>query len=180
MENNILIKKEKGYVLINEVQPIASTLSPNRGSKLSLKNCQEIELGYDLDKLSENHAEEVYVRNENDYNELANFENRKSNFEEGFKKALEILGDKKFSEEDIKETIRIAQNIQINEITNVLTEYKEPQILQMLNRQFSEWDVIVEMEEYLENNLSHIEGELPYFKLRQKLDEDGCLILKRK
>ena len=43
---------------------------------------------YDLDELSENHAEEVYSRE--DY-EIHHFENRKRNFEEGFKKALELL-----------------------------------------------------------------------------------------
>ena len=43
---------------------------------------------YDLNELSENHAKEVYSREDD---ETHHFENRKTNFEEGFKKALELL-----------------------------------------------------------------------------------------
>ena len=42
-----------------------------------------------------------------------------------------------------------------------------------------EIDVEIEMEEYLDDSLSHIKGEIPVFKMRPKLDENNCLILKQ-
>ena len=181
MENNMLIKKEKGYVLINEVQPIASTLSPNRGSKLSLKNCQEIELGYDLDKLSENHAEEVYVRNENDYNELANFENRKSNFDEGFNKAMELNKDKLFTIEDIELAMETMMGQEVfygkthEETQQMRYEYIK-RFISYLIKQPTEIEVEVEMEKIPDglDESCHIQ----YVKV-PKLDVYGCLILKK-
>jgi len=169
MENNMLIKKEKGYVLINEVQPIASTLSPNRGSKLSLKNCQEIELGYDLDELAEKHFGSFGIGLE-----------RAMCYKAGFKKALEILGDKKFSEEDMREAIDMSrQGIVVIRISEWETEkefeYNDTQIIQSLQQ--TKWDVIVEMEEVsdgLDEKAQHQYSKQP------KLDADGCLILKRK
>ena len=60
-------------------------------NKLSLKNCQAIELGYDLDEL----ADEYYKQ----------FDNlpviRYNAYTAGFQKALSILGDKKFTKNDI-------------------------------------------------------------------------------
>ena len=178
-----LHKMESGYILslngdIDDPYAIVNEelAKDYEWYKLSLKNCQAIELGYDLDELVMGY----------DLYENINFVGQMRTYKAGFQKALEILGDKKFSEEDIKETIRIAQNIQIDEITHVLTEYKESQILQMLNRQFSEWDVEVEMicphpeDTYVcgiqhgcdEDGCNH-PNKIPF------LDKDGCLILKR-
>ena len=51
----------------------------------------------------------------------------------------------------------------------------------VLNKfQQTEWDVDIETEDYVDNPLSHIKGEIPVFKRKYKLDADGCLILKRK
>lgn len=172
-----LIKFEEGYTL-NDVEgnPIGQTFGRFKGRKLSFKNCEAIANGYDLDELSENHAEEVYVRNENDYNELANFENRKSNFEEGFKKALEILGDKKFSEEDIDEAFDAGHEMidSPKNYNDSLKEFKE-------SLQQTEWDVEVEMrskniDELRESNKGFLNNSNLYIP---KLDADGCLILKR-
>jgi hypothetical protein len=45
--------------------------------------------------------------------------------------------------------------------------------------QQTEWDVEIEMEEYLVYALSHVKGEIPIFRNKPKLDSNGCLILKR-
>lgn len=63
-------------------------------NKLSLKNCQAIELGYDLDELALKFMiDESYGEQSTDLWKGYLF---------GFQKALKILGDKKFSEEDMR------------------------------------------------------------------------------
>jgi hypothetical protein len=173
-----LIKSDIQYRLHNEKGIVIATSGEN--GKLSIKNCESVVNGYDLDILSENHAEEIYVRNENDYNELANFENRKRNFEEGFQKALEILGDKKFSEEDMAymmtKTCEFVEN-HLDRISSV--EFFNNTIKSI---QPKEWDVEVEIDTtplmFMGRNVGKSLGILP--DLKPKLDKNGCLILKKK
>ena len=100
-----LVKRQDRFDLYNESDgsKIASTL-PNPMGKLSLKNCEAIANGYDLDELSWKffpyHEWEYSNGSFGDINE----ENRET-FKIGFQKALEILGDKKFSEEDMKKAM---------------------------------------------------------------------------
>lgn len=60
--------------------------------KLSLENCKAIEKGYDLDELVNNskYSEEDYIK--------------------GFLKAIEILGDKKYTKEDMLNAYHIGTN----------------------------------------------------------------------
>lgn len=47
-----LIKTQDGYILEDaKNNPIGQTFGKFKGKKLSIKNCQEIERGYDLDEL---------------------------------------------------------------------------------------------------------------------------------
>jgi hypothetical protein len=175
-----LIKREDGYYLFTDESYINAIASDHKnwieihnGYKLSLKNCEEIDRGYDLDELSENHAEEIYVRNENDYNELANFENRKRNFEDGFQKALEIIGDKKFSELDMRiaydagcNNIDADDNIDFQDTINSLQQ--------------TEFDVEIEVERSKFITDKSLRNDIKNgFNYTQKLDAEGCLILKR-
>ena len=167
-----LVKREDHWALYNEDgHKIASTLDGCK-SKLSVKNCEAIENGYDLDELSKNHAEEIYVRNEYDYNELANFENRKYNFEEGFQKALEILGDKKFSEEDVKR----AMDVTLNYETKRDAESYQEKIDFLKSLKQTEWDVEVIMKS---ENMRYDGGKQIEYDIVPKLDKNGNLILKR-
>ena len=86
-----LIKYHYGfeYFLMDEKGETIATLE---SGKLSLKNCQVIELGYDLDDISRDF--------DYSYDTFAT-----SCFKDGFQKALEILSDKKFSIEDIQNVI---------------------------------------------------------------------------
>lgn len=120
---------------------------------LSLKNCQAIELGYDLDEL----VKEQYPIDE-------------PSFKRGFKLALEILGDKKFSEKKMLEFgLYVWKNIDGERTMNQLfSDYKATQQ--------TECDCIVEMD-------TDCTGEFKYFLLdkgKPKLDAENCLILKRK
>ena len=89
-----LIKTVDGYELFTQGFLKGSTnhglidsLNIEEGSiryKLSLKNCQAIERGYDLDELIKERFGETFWHDGDKY------------FKEGFQKALEIRGDKKF------------------------------------------------------------------------------------
>lgn len=154
-----LIKTEVNYLLEGEGGiVIASTSLKKEGMSLSIKNCQAIELGYDLDELFNDVDESI------DYHEF-DF----TSFRLGFQKALELMVNKKFSEEDIREAYSRGQ-------TNSPIQ----------SLQQTEWDVAIEMicphpsDTYRcgiqygcdEDGCNH-PNQVPY------LDADGCLILKR-
>ena len=144
-----LVKREDRYDLYaDDGRKIAST-SPNPMEKLSLKNCQAIERGYDLDELAEE-CQNILIKDN-----WRESQSQKIAFNLGFQKALELMGDKKFSEEDvilIAEYIRVASQSTPNVRTKEL--FNEYQSLQQ-----TEWSVTFNPEEK---------------------DADGCLILKLK
>ena len=156
-----LIKTGDQFLLRNkEDEVIAITSGTMEGRMLSLKNCQAIENGYDLDELAL------------DYYKLV-FGNTKS-YKDGFQKALELLGGKKFSEEDVKKTLYLKNGFD----KDGFSFYKsDEEIIQSLQQ--TEWDVEIEMEQdYLKWKQSDIEDIKDC--LVPKLDANGCLILKRK
>lgn len=166
-----LVKREDRYDLyLLHGHKIASTLN-GAGSKLSLKNCQAIEYGYDLDELIKKEIIDERLH--------PNDGAKKEGIARGFELALEILGDKKFSEEDVKKIIHwstLDEDVRLS----------EEELFQSL--QPNEWDVTVEMEYVGECNGNNDEGcfqdspghNCGCFERRPKLDEDGCLILKLK
>jgi|LakMenEpi03Aug12_release.lakeMendotaPanAssembly.Ray.scaffolds.fasta_scaffold42197_9 hypothetical protein len=93
--------------------------------KLSLRNCHAIELSYDLDEL----GDEYYKQ----------FDNlpviRYNAYVAGFQKALELMGDKKFSEEQLREAFFHVQNEPTFDV------FKQ-------SLQQTEWDVEIIMEKY--------------------------------
>ncbi len=168
--NTQLVKREDRWDLYNEDgHKIASTLDGAK-YKLSLKNCEAIANGYDLDELAEEHigcSEESYTLTDHW---------RYKSFQAGFQKALEILGDKKFSEQDMIKAIDMSrQGIVVTRISEWETEkefdYNETQIIQSLQQ--TEWDVEVDMEDKIA-----IDGHTK-IGIEPKLDTEGCLILKR-
>jgi hypothetical protein len=124
---------------------------------ISLKNCEAIENGYDLDELinqfymSDNkHKASIY------------------SFKKGFQKALEILGDKKYTEEDLKWMFQYGFGLE-NGISR--NEYDA----QVQSLQQTEWDVEIVTDKVT----AYTEDGLDYKEKIPKLDADGCLILKR-
>lgn len=83
----------------------------NRGNILYRKNCQAIELGYDLEELCEKYSiqltndagEDLYTQNELDFGYLS--------FKAGFEKALETLNHNKYSQGDILNAIYKARQV---------------------------------------------------------------------
>lgn len=158
-----LIKKEYGYVLgvedklgtrliavsSQKQQEILDKLDVVCKYKLSLKNCQAIERGYDLDEL----ADKYY--GPGDYGlEI------KTGFIKGFEVAMRLMGDKKFSEEDIKDCWEKAFDVGYNygheQGDSTIANEDVDDYIQSLQQ--TEWDVTFNPDE---------------------LDAEGCLILKR-
>jgi hypothetical protein len=136
---------------------------------LSIKNCQAIERGYDLDELA---REEIL------YNDQ-----KREWWKAGFQKALEILGDKKFSDEDvilIAEYIRVASQSTPSVRTKDL--FNEYQSLQQ-----TEWEVEIRKEYVGKCKGNNNDGcfldspghDCGCYECKPKLDATGCLILKR-
>ena len=125
------------------------------GSKLSLKNCQEIANGYDLENMADFYG--AKAKGSLDFKLGAN-----KGFEDGFQKALEILGDKKFSEDDVKKAILLSM------------KYNDNAVIKSLQQ--TEWDVEIVTTKRMENGKSGLDVPI----IKPKLDADGCLILKRK
>ena len=124
--------------------------------ELSLKNCQAIERGYDLDELVINYLN-IFPSRSNDPDRNFVRMGMEEGFKEGFQKALEILGDKKFSEEDMRKAMdRVWDWCEDDkdEDCSSMTELRNKHIQSL---QQTEWDV-----EILEDR-----------------DSEGRLILKR-
>ena len=157
-----LIKDHDDYHLVNDKQFVIGTtdesiLSCTDKIKLSLKNCQAIELDYDLDELAK------------EYMKISSIEF--DAFKSGFQKALSILGDKKFSEENIEEAFAFGQ---LNQLHN--QKYFSGSKTYIQSLQQTEWDVEIVMET-CQVMVQHGDMEFQDFP---KLDADGCIILKHK
>ena len=133
-----------------------------RKYKLSTKNCQAIERGYDLDELAEN------IKTED------GFEHRQS-FIAGFQKALELNSTKLFTLEDMMNCWNKALTFQDHKET--LGEY-----IQSLQQ--TEWDVEIVYDKDCYSSAGRCDKltmvdciictPVTYLK-----DVDGCLILRR-
>ena len=130
--------------------------------KLSIKNCQAIELGYDLDELVEDNFKGL--RDCISDSDIAEF------YISLVKTTVtELLGDKKFSERDVK----IAYNRgSYDDRLNNKKLFSDDKYIQSLQQ--TEWDVDIVME----INLNGKNG-LDRAKMIPKIDADGCLILKK-
>lgn len=162
MEGKLVKLGEDDYILHVNNKPFSY-------KKLSLKNCQAIENGYDLDELVReacNITDPLRLDSQK-YKQDPYF---KIGFIKGFQKALELLGDKKFSEEDMKNAIYIAWDDDNLASTDIIQSLQQ-----------TEWDVSIEMEPYHDGDfINDGKTHIIEAKLRYRLDSDGCLILKRK
>lgn len=169
---------------INQLNTIASTQhEPNIG-KLSIQNCQVIENGYDLDELAKDYAINQ-LANPNEYEHSIYAATIQNTYMVGFQKALELLGDKKFSEKDVHHALHLMNNQgRLAYIDNALEMVKKSteqrdNIIQSLKQ--NEWDVEVEMEcgcngKYLTLNGTN---SICCGDIRPKLDADSCLIFNK-
>jgi hypothetical protein len=144
---------------------LGTTVASAKVPKLSLKNCESIANGYDLDELFSKIKPKDGFKHE-------------LSFIEGFQKALEILGDKKFSEEDIKKAFNVGWIQRHNEEGSHYEAMEK--VIQSLQQ--TEWDV--EICCYVDNSNGWLDADSFNSPLLTntgipKLDTDGFLILKR-
>jgi hypothetical protein len=152
--------------------------------KLSIANCEAIANGYDLDELAGEYANKEL--NVELTSKAGNFYGFSSSFKEGFQKALEILGDKKFSEKDMSKAWSEGYHRKVDELNGNGLRYFD-KFIQSLQQ--TEWDVEIVMEKcgYCEGcnkagmlHCAHADScGFPIETERPKLDVDGCLILIR-
>lgn len=174
-----LVKDHSNYHLVDDTNFIIGTtdkrmLSCTDKHKLSLRNCQAIERGYDLDELAvERLKSHLTFKDEEDYLKI------KGGFIIGFRTALDCMGDKKFilSEKDLHKVIDMAR-LQGEE--SFLVKHSNEEIIQSLQQ--TEWDVEVIMEcpqcqEW--GYTSECRSECNKKFIQPKLDADSCIILKK-
>ena len=193
MKAKLIKKSEIHYDLMIDTHGLYTSTYQwtSNGNLLSLKNCQAIENGYDLDEL----VNEVYPIPENSILPIItmNMASRRA-FKAGFQKALSILGDKKFSEEQMKHAYLLGRGNETivrelgasNEEKLKYSKDLDEGFENFISPQQTEWDVEVEMicphpaDTYRcgiqygcdEDGCNH-PNQVPY------LDPDGCIILKR-
>ena len=161
-----LIKTEVNYLLEGEGGVvIASTSLKKEGMSLSLKNCQAIELGYDLDELA-------YSSFPNGTYETSEIDLGLDMYKLGFQKALEVMGDKKFSEEDMVDCWETAHQAGRFEGKGIAEKDWQTSREYIQSLQQTQWDVEVVMVPAMSNNGNVYYGDIP------KLDAGGCLTLK--
>jgi hypothetical protein len=164
-----LVKREDHWALYNEDgHKIASTLD-GCNSKLSIKNCEAIERGYDLFEIAHeacNITDPLRLDSQK-YKQDPYF---MIGFNKGFQKALEFLGDNKFSELDMRiaydagcNNIDADNNIDFQDTINSLQQ--------------TEFDVEIEME-YKQQLANGYKNQYENVVV-PKLDAEGNLILKR-
>lgn len=169
--NEYLLRHENGKVL-------AISNGGKEGKKLSLKNCQEIERGYNLDELA---SERLLTRvDENSgYHKFGVLA-----YKEGFQKALEVNDDKRFTLEDMMNCWKYARQSGLDG-TDVMKDSFQNYLQSF---QQTEWDVEI-IKEYVGeckgNNNDGCFQDSPghdcgCYEYKPKFDDKGCLILKRK
>lgn len=158
------LQKEDGYYyLMEEGNDIAiattdqSFIDELGAMKLSKENCDEIFGVVDVEKLADEYIVIKPKHREHEHNLAV------SAYIEGFKKAMELNKDKLFTVEDVKKAIYMSNHVRY-------AAFSIDEIIQSL-QQPTEIKVEIEMD---------ICGDKVYAVPEPKLDENGCLILKKK
>jgi hypothetical protein len=178
------LKNENGHTIATTLFPIPTEVeyaANSRGitlQRLSYDNCQAIERGYDLDELAKTIFPDKIFTTDEEHETPVDGSPYQWGFKVGFQKALELMGDKKFSETQMREAYNrgyyLGGTPGIDRYINALQQ--------------TEWDVIVEMQRVEDGSkiIGAVKGvkgsgsKIKTYKSVPKLDADGCLILKLK
>ena len=174
-----LIKVENTFYLKVGETILGTSSNPNLSASikylLSLKNCQAIERGYDLDELISDIVKTIVP---DDRGKDIWYGTSMAVGKQCFQKSLEVNDDKRFTLEDMMNCWNKALTFQ---------DHKETLGEHIQSLQQTEWDVEIEMicphpmDTYrcglqygCDGDGCNHPNQVPY------LDHDGCLILKRK
>jgi hypothetical protein len=173
---------EKSNYYYGHTSPEFCELQNKDGSythKLSLKNCDEIFGVVNVEKL----IDDILIpRSAN------TFPAARAVCKEMFNKAMELNKDKVFTLEDVKKVIKLSREKDDYKFDGKDCEYKfqDKEIIQSL-QQPTEIEVMIEMEKVVDETkvIGAVKGvkgsgdKITTYKSVPKLDENGCLILKR-
>lgn len=170
-----LIKHGHSYALVLDEKLVAfahpEDFSKNDTiGKLCIDNCQAIVRNFDLVDYAI-----AYAGDKGRILDPQGFSEKQmgllQGYMDGFDKSIELMGDKKFSEEDVKNLIDDIHSI-YEDGFGVATYHKKQRAYKLIQSlQQTEWDVEVEMEGF-------VDEEGIYCGERPKLDADACIILK--
>jgi len=154
--------------------------------KLSLKNCEAIKNGYDLDELANFYSTSTLFVKKNEIPTEKQIEDAEHiseiAFKAGFQKALELMGDKKFSENDMFRMFTYGHALTNAVKAKVIQDKPFGEIFNdfIQSLQQTEWIVEIEMVPYHDGNfVDDGHTHIIEVKSRPALDDDGCIILKR-
>ena len=177
-----LIKIDFQYFLNDSNDNLIATTENSPYKRLSMRNCQAIERGYDLDELAKNEFpyEFPYDLDGPLFETLGITEKAQKSIligmlqgtlQRGFQKALELIGDNKFNKRDMISAYNDGKN---SKESTKAEEFADFNFMQSLEK--TEWDVEIEM--FTEDALKSVSTD--WGKLgKPTLDAEGCLILKR-
>jgi hypothetical protein len=161
-----LNKLDNGWMLlVNNIMYATDENAPY--ARLSVKNCESIERGYDLDELAEEWIDVNSHKWSNNNNEVGD---NYGSFKQGFQKSIELNKNKLFTLEDMMNCWNKALKFQDHKET--LGEY-------ITSLQQTEWDVEI-VEECLDPTCDGVNRKGECITTgNPKLDSDGCLILRK-
>ncbi len=185
MKGKLYKTEKENYVLVDPTKGtyddgyMLGTSRESQYNKLSIKNCQAIECGYDLDEL----ADEYCTHEPKNVKELRDVNLIKLGFRNGFNKAMELNKDKLFTLEDIKKAMdwMMTQYFEFHEQPTI---GRRDQYLESI-QQPTEIDVEIEMRNSRTGNIVKHDSDLEWDedglcdRAIPKLDSEGCLILKK-
>ncbi len=153
------------YSLYDSDGDIVASNNPDTpcSKKLSKENCDGIFGVINVEKLADEYIVIKPKHREHEHNLAV------SAYIEGFNKAMEFNKDKLFTVEDVKKGIYMSNHVKY-------AAFSIDEIIQSL-QQPTEIDVEIETIQY---GLGNDEDGRPVFETRNLLDENGCLILKKK
>lgn len=182
-----LLKTEKGnYVLIDDTKGtydkgfLIGTSRDSDVNKLSIKNCEAIANGYDLDELAMGY----------DLYEKINFVGQMRAYKVGFQKALEVINEARTHKDP---QLIDSMSLRYRHDFGLITDESQKDGIRTIMHQLweevvglgfydgpTQWDVEVEMEPYYDGEfIEDFKTHVVEPKFRPVLDADGYLILKR-
>lgn len=169
MITGVLIKTDDGFDLFIDKDPMIEIPSGRypwdiTKQRLSFKNCENVFVGYDLDELVEENFKTTSFGTTNKW--VAH-----ETFRKGFRKALELMGDKKFTEEDMLKAFEKGALFGSTKTGN--THYFDEMIKKLKSR------VRVKLSTTCDGVQTGLCSDLCDCNLIINRDKDGCLILER-
>lgn len=172
------------YLRVND-KIIASSEKVEGKHFLSTKNCEKISLGYDLDELAKSkypiqNTGSMFMPNRHEVTNIY----RQEGFYEGAKAIIELMSDKRFTEDDLKRACSLIF-LALGDGGDITTD----EVIQHLQK--TKWEVEIEMEwKPISDSCTacassgiHMAKPCDHpndcCHWQPKLDENGCLILKR-